>query len=52
MPTRYLCRACNYRFTVRGDRVPKNCPACNSPDIIKDYDAETLLKEVEKELRS
>jgi len=29
--------------------MPNNCPACGAADLIKDYDAESLLREVMEE---
>lgn len=47
---KYLCRVCSYRFKTRGDLVPKTCPACgNKNNVIKNYDADAILREVSEE---
>lgn len=44
---KYLCKDCSYRFKTRTGNMPKTCPACGSNgNLVKDYDAESLLKEV------
>ena len=49
MKSKYFCRSCAYRFVPKGEREPKVCPACGSSEIKKDYDANSLLKEVTNE---
>ena len=47
---KYFCRSCSYRFTTKGDRIPKDCPACGTKgDVVRDYDADTLLRSVIEE---
>ncbi|MEW6063042.1 MAG: hypothetical protein AB1571_01575 [Nanoarchaeota archaeon] len=47
--TTYFCKACNFRYSPKGARTPKICPACGRETIVRDYDANTILEEVGKE---
>ena len=46
---RYFCKSCNFRYTPKGQRLHKICPACGKETLMKDYDAATILSEVSKD---
>jgi DNA-directed RNA polymerase subunit RPC12/RpoP len=43
--TAYICKNCDYRFESENNQKGKKCPYCGEKTIIKELDAEELIKE-------
>ncbi len=41
---RFICKRCNYRFEAETLQAGKKCPYCGEIEIIKEPNAEELLK--------
>jgi len=44
---KFMCTNCNYRFNSEEDQTKKKCPYCGEKNLIKEPDAEDLIKEVD-----
>lgn len=44
---KFMCKNCNYRFESEKDQVGKKCPYCGENTVIKEPDAEGILKDIE-----
>ena len=44
---KFVCKKCNYRFKSDIDRTKGLCPYCGKREVIKEPDAEELVKEGE-----
>jgi len=45
--TSFQCNNCKYRFELKGERTPRNCPYCGKiGTVVRERSAEELLKDV------
>jgi DNA-directed RNA polymerase subunit RPC12/RpoP len=41
---KFACKNCNYKFTSEVEQRDKVCPYCGKKAVMKDFDAEDLIK--------
>ena len=42
---KFVCKHCNYRYESDLDQADKACPYCDKKEIIKQPDADDLIRE-------